>query len=59
MNLYPYKSFGLVGSSTVEDHVKCTREQTPLARRPRHCERLSTASYPIGEEQTCHNHTEK
>lgn len=51
-----YKSSGLVGSDTVEDHFKCTGEKSTLPWRPRHCERLPAASYPIGKEQTCNNH---
>lgn len=58
-HLFPYKSFGLVGSYIVEKHVKSTGEKSTLPWRPCHCESLSTASYPIGKEQTCHNQTEK
>lgn len=53
-----YKSSGLVGSDTVEDHFKCTGEKSTLPWRPRHCERLPAASYPVGKEQTCNNHRE-
>lgn len=55
----PYKSFGLVGSYIVEEHVKCTGKKSTLPWRPCHCKSLSTASYPIGKEQTCHKQTEK
>lgn len=29
-NVSPYKSFGLVGSYIVEEHVKCTGEKSTL-----------------------------
>lgn len=58
-SLCPYKSFGLVRSYTAEDHVKCTGEKSALSRGACHCERLPAAGDPVGEEQTCHNPTEK
>lgn len=47
-----YKSFGLVGTNAVEDHVQWAGQEPALARGTSHRVGLSTASDTIGEEKT-------
>lgn len=54
---HAYISFGLIGSNTVEDHIKRARQKTTLTRRACHGERLSTSRYSICEKQTCNSQT--
>lgn len=55
INTIHYISFGLVGSYTVEDHVKGARQKSTQAWGASHGEGLSTSCDPVRKEQTCND----